>query len=374
MDCACNQAALLIKKPAGVLNLAANKEVSIVSQRSDKKAKHERKREARRRELVRARNASPYRTAGRIGEAVACYINADWQEQGIAAMYVLKRVPGGGMIMAAFFVDLWCAGLKDAWGWLNASREEFEEQVLHGGMTDQVELVRTDLDLVKQIVAGGLRFAEQNGFRLPPRYERWVAVLGDIGDWRSADLGEFGVEGGLRWVGPMSDLKKRLIGCSIDEFLARKDVEFITDVGGDDESFEDAEFDGVDEDEDAGEIDEEIEEFVDDLHNRWTNAVRQWCFANGQVPHPRMGEAVGVLLESLMQIPADSEGEGEDSAEEHAAVVFENLNRLIGITQGPDAEGLRAAMAQVDAFVQSFPKPEAMAAAIGLDPSSMEED
>jgi hypothetical protein len=92
-----------------------------------------------------------------------------------------------------------------------------------------VRMPEVPLEEAAAIVAGGIRFAVQNGFRLPAHYQRWTTFLGGKLDWQHADLSAFGVEGGakLRWVAPMEDLRARLIGSTVEQFLARPDVEFI---------------------------------------------------------------------------------------------------------------------------------------------------
>lgn len=95
-------------------------------------------------------------------------------------MYVLRRTSVHGLVMAAFLVDMWCAGLKDARGRLSATMDAFQEWVPNprGGIRQGFKQV--DPAAVRRLVAGGIRFAEQNGFRLPSRDQRWTAMLGDL--------------------------------------------------------------------------------------------------------------------------------------------------------------------------------------------------
>ena len=202
-----------------------------MAKRGRRSAKSERKREAKKRFELRAHSGSIYKRVGTAGELVACCINAHWREDGLASIHVLRRIPGGGHASASFLVDTSCLGLKDAWGRLDTSYEEFNSGIIEG-MSRTLEMGHADLELARRLVAGGIRFAYQNGFRLPPRFDRWTALLGDIGDWRTADLTDFGEGGRLRYVGTKEELKRRLVGCSVEEFLARDDVDFI--MGEDD--------------------------------------------------------------------------------------------------------------------------------------------
>ncbi len=128
------------------------------------------KRKAKQRSIRRSQSGSPYRQIGRTGEVVACYVTQGWRERGQAAIFCLVATPGGGHATATFLVDLWCVGLKDAWGKLNISAKGFKENILDRASNEtEVELVRVDVDWVRKIVAGAIRFAEQNGVRVSTR-------------------------------------------------------------------------------------------------------------------------------------------------------------------------------------------------------------
>jgi hypothetical protein len=287
--------------------------------------------------------------------------------------------------MGAYLVDLWCAGLKDAWGWRDASMEEFRERVLKGHPSPSA-LVRGDLDLIARLVAGGIRFARQNGFRLPPKYERWTALLGEIGPTAEADLRDFGVDGKLRWVGPVSDLKARLIGCPLEEFLSRQDVEFI--LGDEDGDFVDedgwlSEAEPLDEegllDEEEEVLDEEevieeeemLEAASDLLVESWLNALRRWCFANGVAPHPRLVDALGLLTDSLCELGADVLPDDAEDLEEEIVAAADWAtggfrDRLAEFDPVRRAE-FQGAFDQIDGFMSQFKNADELSAALGLD-------
>jgi hypothetical protein len=336
--------------------------------RNDKKRElHRRKREQHRREANRIVQ-SPYRRLGAVGELVACYVNESWRKAGIASMFVLRRAPGHGMAMAAFLVDIWCAGLKDAWGRLHTNMHEFEDGILYseGGIAQN--LVRVDLGVVRRLVAGGIRFAQQNGFRLPPKYERWSAMLGDLGDCASADLSDFGRDGKLHWVGPLYDLQERLIGCSVDEFLSRKDVEYTV---------------GVEEDDDFEEEDEDnfdMDELLKELQSHWMDALRRWCFANGIAPHPRLDEAVEWLLTSATQIrdqelcdEEEEEAEVDASASDIVDGAAFDFAAALSRLEEDGGEDMTGAIAQLDGFMEQFRSPDELSTALGF-PSQDEEE
>ena len=328
-----------------------------MSDKSARKARKRNKRRKEKRQATRATTGSPYQLVGRSGQIVACYVNRHWREDGGAGIYVLRRSRGRGMVLASFYIDVWCAGLKDAWGRLDMTMDEFQKRIYERA-SGEIELMRVDIDLVRRLVAGGIRFANQNGFRLPWRYERWVAVLGDVGDWRTADLSDFGVGDKLRYTGTLTDLRKRLVGCSLDEFLDRDDIEFI--IGHDDFS--------LISDEEA-----EGEKIVAELHDRMLNGVRGWCFANGVAPHPRLPDAADVLLEAMAQAPR---GPGDGPYDQPAAEeVTKNLIDLLELATPVEERDLQEAIDQLGRFVATFESPEEMTAALGLgDPVEDEGD
>jgi hypothetical protein len=327
-----------------------------VSSNDRKKQRHEQKRRQKRAAFRRSeQGGNPYRRIGTAGSVAACYINSNWRQEGLASIRVLLRVPGGGHALAAFLVDLLCIGLKDAFGHLDVTAQEFEEHILHAA-DEGLESVRVPLDSVRPTIAGAIRWSHEQNFRLPPRYERVVAMIGGVGDWHTADISGFGVDGKLRYVGELRDLERRLIGTTLDEFLSRDDVELIGGLGPS----------ALDEGEDA----EMVEEAVQLLQERALDAVRQWCFANGIQPHPRLADAVDIMLTGLIEAPP---AEGED-IEEEAAASRSNLERLLSL-EAPESEaGLRDAVAQVSEFIKGFSNPDELAAALGLQTSDIEEE
>lgn len=307
------------------------------------------KRAQKKREQSRARSGSPYRLIGASGDLMACYINRGWKEDGKASIYVVRRVPGGGYALGAYLVDLWCMGLKEAYGRLDLDYDEFLAQTQ--GPDAPLEIERIDLDTVRRLVAGGIRFAGQNGFRLPPRLERWTALLGGVGDPATADLSGFGLEGKLHYEGSLEDLRKRLIGSKPEEFLARPDVEFVLD---------DTDFTLVDDDELV------LNETIDDAQAKLLASVRQWCFANKLLPHPRLADAIDLTMESAWQLQVGW-GDDEDAEVEPEAIdASRQLNDLLAIESETDRAQLIAALDQLQKFAAQYETPQAMFAACGL--------
>ncbi len=276
-----------------------------MARRPQKKEKRRVKRRQQLREKRSMQGGSPYRRIGQYGELKACYMTRDWKHKGLGTLFCVRRVPSGGHAMATFLIDFWCLGLKDAWGRLDIAMEEFHD--MRGRLSDGGnELVRIDLDTARKLLAGSIQFARQNGFRLPAHYDRWVQLFGGLGDG-VADTNSFGVDGKLRYVGELQDLRKRLLSGTAEEFLQRKDVDFVMAPDGvfelDDD---DIELDDDDDEFDSDDIETPSEEEI-------VAEIRRWCFENGVAPHPRLAQAWPLLMYAAAASLTDFEN-GEEVA------------------------------------------------------------
>src|SRR5258706_13402385 len=74
--------------------------------RQNKKERNRLKRKRKQQELRKKRNASVFQTLAQKEGPVECFINSNWHESGEANVMVLRPVPGGSNIFAAFLVDL----------------------------------------------------------------------------------------------------------------------------------------------------------------------------------------------------------------------------------------------------------------------------
>ncbi len=339
-----------------------------------RKQRQKLKRQKKRGALRRAVGPSPYSKLKQAGDIEACYINEGWEEEGIASILVLRALPGGGYVMGAFLVDFMCIGLKDCWGRIDISKSEFRESLER--MRERMDVVRISAEEAWELVAGGVRWSQENGFRLPPRYERWISVLGNPADCASADISSFGEEdGGLLYTGSIEDLRKRLIGCTLEQFMAREDVKIIShdlDPSLLDEIEEDEDSDDDrDDEEDLAELaeaDEAVEELVAVMRSRTLDGVRKFLFGRSIQPHPRLGEAVDLMVESIMQAPgidAEEEEEGEEIEQIEAAGA--NLDRFMSMESPESRAQLKAASEQLEEYMRQFKDPEDMFKSLGLD-------
>ena len=326
--------------------------------RQNKKERQRLKRKRKQMQLRKERNASIFKKLAQIESPIRCYINAEWRDEGMAEIMVLRDVPGGGgqRAFAAYLIDAWCSGLKDAFGRLNVTPEDLEEN-LDVANSRGLRMTPIDPDQARVLVAAAMRLSAENGFRLPHRADRWACVVG-VTSYADADLSLFEKPNGkYRYVGTTQDLRKRLIG-SVDGFLSRTDVEFVISEapqGGwesDDDFAEDFEDEEEEDGEDSGPPPEFVE-MINDIADRGLRAVRKWLLENGRTPHPRLRDGFDlVLMASFLETAP-----GEESRD----LLSEKFER------DEDPEALMAAAEQVHEFMKQFDTPQRFLEAMGYE-------
>lgn len=282
-------------------------------------------------------------------EPLACYANADWQQDGCTPLYVLRRAEDGRIDLAVFYIDVWCCGLRDAWGDRGIGLREFAADMLQP-VADGRTVTRIDTDLARRLLAGSIAFARRNGFTVPANSEKWTAFLGDLGDVDHADCSDFGLDGGMVYVGTRKDLSRRLTGTTADAFLARPDVEFV-------ELPEGTGYDDADE--------EELnEEALEEIRETLVSAVRKWCFASGVKPHSKLDDAASLMLATLST--GETSLEWEDPSEEALRSLDQRVSGLIQIHSPADQAAIEEALKQLMQFSEQFETPADMLRAVGF--------
>jgi hypothetical protein len=320
-----------------------------MSDRARKLEKKRKKREQKRHQLRKIKSVSPVKRAA-AGRLVACVMNADWRERGQACPYILREGPGGRYVMATFMIDLWCAGLKDAWGRVDVLRDKFDQMIAHTDEQMDGTMEDISIDEVAEVVAGSVRFARQNGFKLPKDWQKWTALVDPDLDFEKADLSDFGKDGGLLWVGPTSDLRRRLIGSTVAEFFARPDVHYIAEP--DAEDYAGLNSDEALPEEEYGplarpEVRKALERTVTSLHD----ALLAWCETTGDQPSSTLGWALSCYVTRVMV--AGSRSDGRQSPAEALATILDEMAREAREAGGPpEADNIRA-VAQLKRFIEA---------------------
>lgn len=120
-----------------------------------------------------------------------CMVNKDWQEDGMADVYVFRKHNSGNVTVGIYLVDLFCAGLKDTFYRFNEFASDFEE-LLH---KSPIDLVECDYTLAHNIIYGGIAYAEEFGIAPHPDFKITQHLLEeDTDDIPLLEL-EFGKDG-----------------------------------------------------------------------------------------------------------------------------------------------------------------------------------
>lgn len=323
-----------------------------MSDRARKLEKKRKKREQKRHQLHKLHRVSPVKQAAH-GRLVACCMNSDWEERGQAVAFVLREA-GGRYVMASFLIDLWCAGLKDVGGNSDSSLDAFNGVIdrMNDSMDGTIDDV--EIDEIAEVVAGGVRFARRNGFKLPKDWQKWCDLVDTDLDFENAELHAFGKDGGLLWVGPMHDLRRRLIGSTVEAFLARPDVHFITEPEGGDE-FADAGFDDA-WDALADEIDEdhplarkEVQDAIAQTTEAFIGGVQAWCQEQNEEPSPSLEGFVATYTSRL--ILAGLHDDERSSPAETVKAILEEMRQQAEEYRGPNQPDHILAVDQFERFL-----------------------
>lgn len=341
-----------------------------------KKERRRLKQKQKHKQSIKLRNESPYKRLAKSGRVESCKVNDTCREQGLFSIHAMISVPNRPPTLVCFLVDKWCMGLKDAWGRLDMTHEDYHDFMESAKHRAGFTLVDLDPDEARRLIAGGIRQANELGFRLPANYDKWVKAMG-VGDWASADISDFGKDGKYRFVGPLDHLATHLIDGDVEKFLARPDVNYIAglpdDFELDDEEFEvfeDEEINGLDLDDDEELTDEDmqvVEEILDTTADGMQNAVRKWCFANDMVPHPCLDDAVMLMLVASARHDA--------SASDAAEQIPPSREQILSMVDLRDRGDIGDALDQISRAMGSYENADAFADAAGLIvPDDDEED
>ena len=179
-----------------------------------------------------------------------CYVTDGWETTGEAMVVVTRERPSGNLCVAAFLCDTWCMGVKDVFGNVNMTKEDFKEEIL-----DRNRSLR-DCNYVyaHNLIYGAEAFAADADIESAPEFELWSNVLEEDTDDVPLVEFEFGDHGkyhlvalpGSREALQASVLKTRLgddFICeivdyrpkSIDDYLDDEEFEYDDDDLDDDD-------------------------------------------------------------------------------------------------------------------------------------------
>ncbi|MDE6576720.1 MAG: hypothetical protein K2K58_00915, partial [Muribaculaceae bacterium] len=119
-----------------------------------------------------------------------CFISKNYDKAGEAHV-IISRVRGNGKLSVAhFLIDLWCLGVKDAFGNVNMEKDNFEKY-LKG-----IDILKeTEYDFVHNLIYGAIEFAEEGDIEPVPAFDIWEGMLAEDNDDIPLIEMEFGKDG-----------------------------------------------------------------------------------------------------------------------------------------------------------------------------------
>lgn len=93
-----------------------------------------------------------------------CYINSDWQDEGLAQILVTRRRADGNYVFGVYLVDIFCLGVKDSFCNNDATPDKLEEaiwRIYHNRPKEEISY-----NEAHNIIYGAIAFAEDAG--IPP--------------------------------------------------------------------------------------------------------------------------------------------------------------------------------------------------------------
>jgi hypothetical protein len=312
--------------------LAFTREIMDMSN-PNKKHRREARRKTKRQAARRQQSISPMqRLAAAVGH-LECWMSDDFGVKGQAQFFVYKE--GAGLTgIACFLVDRGVVGLKDAWVRMGITRADLKD-ILDQCAAQDLRMRRAEPDQIRPLIAGGIRWAHENGMRLPKDWTRPASFIGGVGDWATADVSPFIKE----FAGHPEDLRQRLIGEPFETYIRRTDVKFLfsleapfMDQKTGRYNNETDDFDPDDPDSDDSpellfdpaqeEMLRTISEHVKPAAHELVAQTAAWLAARMQIPSPELLEAwKALVLSTALAQAATPDGEPDDFAEFEAEMM-----------------------------------------------------
>lgn len=122
-----------------------------------------------------------------------CYRTGAAEAEGIANVLISRLLPSGNVAFAAFLVDFYCLGVKNAMCDV-ASREAYEGRIL-GPLFRDHGMTRMRPEAARKLVEGAVAYARDLGFAPHPDYASAKAIFGDIDPAATTETFTYGKDG-----------------------------------------------------------------------------------------------------------------------------------------------------------------------------------
>ena len=152
-----------------------------------------------------------------------CYVSDDWEKHGMAHVIVARERRNGNLCVGMYLCDTWCLGIKDAYGIVNISKEDFKREVLDTAPN----IKECDYTYAHNLVYGAEAFAADADIEPHSGFTLWGYVLEEDTDEIPLIEMEFGDKGKYHLVAEKGSKEARYAPGLKD----RLGEDFIFDIG-----------------------------------------------------------------------------------------------------------------------------------------------
>jgi hypothetical protein len=121
-----------------------------------------------------------------------CWVSGPLFDQGMGQVILSRLLPDGTVAVAVFLVDMYCLGIKNAFGRI-MSRYEYDAKMRSPRTLAESESLEPAA--ARKLVEGAVAYAHDIGFAPHPDYQKARILFGDINPNESAEEFEYGFQG-----------------------------------------------------------------------------------------------------------------------------------------------------------------------------------
>lgn len=190
-----------------------------------------------------------------------CFWTENWQEAGIADVFVTRRRPSGELVIGVFLVDTYCLGVKSVLWNISFDDEELMEYVRN------MNLVEVSYPEAHNLIYGAIAYAEELGIEPHPDFEIGENILEEDSDDIELIEYEYGHDGKPLLVVGEDGKERKYIGL-LTKRLGPDGFNFVMPA-----DYQDPEF--IDDDDDNGvyDDDDDEDEESDEFHEHVSEAL-----------------------------------------------------------------------------------------------------
>jgi len=133
-----------------------------------------------------------------------CLINKEYREEGLAQVFISKKMPSGNYCYAIFLLDVYCLGLKKAI--YNYNYDQIDYADIKDRLIGKQEFIPIDIVAAHNLIYGMIDHADDIGFKPHENFAIVEHILNEDLIDDGIDEVEFGLNGKPHYVsGPYDD-------------------------------------------------------------------------------------------------------------------------------------------------------------------------